>query len=221
MKQAIGRAMKRGAKGVSVRVAGRLNGAEIARAEHYHEGSIPRQTLRADIDYGFSEANTTYGKIGVKVWIYKGEVLKKSLSSGKSSEVNNQKVSSAPSLDEKRKKFDSLAPTGIGSPRGDLKPSLGEKRRAPGFSKPFNGGDLKDDKKPSLNKGRRIFASKKTPKDGTSKDDTEPKLVGGRRTSSSSRGTNSGLKDDSKSSLSKKNTDSTNASPKNEEGGTE
>lgn len=80
MKQAIGKAMRLGAKGVKVRVAGRLNGAEIARAEHYHEGTIPLQTLRADIDYGFSEANTTYGKIGVKVWIYKGEVLKKSFS---------------------------------------------------------------------------------------------------------------------------------------------
>ena len=79
MKQAIGRAMKRGAKGVKVRVSGRLNGAEIARAEHYHEGTIPLQTLRADIDYGFAEANTTYGKIGVKVWLYKGEVLKKSV----------------------------------------------------------------------------------------------------------------------------------------------
>ena len=74
-KQAIGRTMKTGAKGIKVMVAGRLNGAEIARSESYHEGTIPLQTLRADIDYGFAEANTTYGKIGVKVWIYKGEVL--------------------------------------------------------------------------------------------------------------------------------------------------
>lgn len=75
MKQAIGRAMKIGAKGIKVNVGGRLGGAEIARSEHYHEGTIPLQTIRADIDYGFAEANTTFGKIGVKVWIYKGEVL--------------------------------------------------------------------------------------------------------------------------------------------------
>lgn len=76
MKQAIGRTMRLGAKGIKTRVSGRLNGAEISRAEDYHEGTIPLQTLRADIDYGFAEANTTYGKLGVKVWIYKGEVLK-------------------------------------------------------------------------------------------------------------------------------------------------
>ncbi len=75
MKQSMGRAMKFGAKGIKTSVSGRLNGAEIARNEHYHEGTIPLQTLRADIDYGFWEADTTYGKIGVKVWIYKGEVL--------------------------------------------------------------------------------------------------------------------------------------------------
>lgn len=76
MKQSIGRTMRLGAKGIKTRVSGRLGGAEIARSEDYHEGTIPLQTLRADIDYGFAEANTTYGKIGVKVWIYKGEVLK-------------------------------------------------------------------------------------------------------------------------------------------------
>ena len=75
MKLAIGRTMKAGVKGIKVACSGRLGGAEIARSEHYHEGTIPLQTLRADIDYGFWEANTTYGKIGVKVWIYKGEVL--------------------------------------------------------------------------------------------------------------------------------------------------
>ncbi|MBQ2810242.1 MAG: 30S ribosomal protein S3 [Clostridia bacterium] len=74
MKQAIGRTMKF-AKGIKIACSGRLGGAEIARTEHYHEGTIPLQTLRADIDYGFWEANTTYGKIGVKVWIYKGEIL--------------------------------------------------------------------------------------------------------------------------------------------------
>lgn len=75
MKQAIGRAMKNGAKGIKVNVSGRLGGAEIARSEHYHEGTIPLHTLRADIDYGFAEANTTYGRIGVKVWVYKGEIM--------------------------------------------------------------------------------------------------------------------------------------------------
>jgi small subunit ribosomal protein S3 len=75
MKQAMSRTMKLGAKGIKTACAGRLGGAEIARTEHYHEGTIPLQTLRADIDYGFAEADTTYGKIGVKVWIYKGEVL--------------------------------------------------------------------------------------------------------------------------------------------------
>ncbi|MCM1577329.1 MAG: 30S ribosomal protein S3 [Ruminococcus sp.] len=76
MKQAIGRAMKLGAKGIKVKVGGRLAGAEIARSETYHEGTIPLQTIRADIDYGFAEAHTTYGRLGVKVWIYKGEILK-------------------------------------------------------------------------------------------------------------------------------------------------
>ena len=75
MKNAIGRAMRMGAKGIKVMCAGRLGGAEIARSESYHEGTIPLQTIRADIDYGFAEAATTYGRIGVKVWIYKGEVL--------------------------------------------------------------------------------------------------------------------------------------------------
>ncbi len=75
MRQTMSRAMKLGAKGIKTACSGRLGGAEIARSEHYHEGTIPLQTLRADIDYGFAEANTTYGKIGVKTWIYKGEVL--------------------------------------------------------------------------------------------------------------------------------------------------
>lgn len=75
MKQAVSRAMKMGAKGIKIACSGRLAGAEIARTEWYSEGKVPLHTLRADIDYGFAEANTTYGKIGVKVWIYKGEVL--------------------------------------------------------------------------------------------------------------------------------------------------
>ena len=83
MKMALRNTMRLGAQGIKISCSGRLGGAEIARSEHYHEGTIPLQTLRADIDYGFWEANTTYGKIGVKVWIYKGEVL---------NEVNRQGV---------------------------------------------------------------------------------------------------------------------------------
>ena len=75
MKQCMAKAMKAGAKGIKTACSGRLGGAEIARSEFYREGTIPLQTLRADIDYGFGEADTTYGKIGIKVWIYKGEVL--------------------------------------------------------------------------------------------------------------------------------------------------
>ena len=75
MKQSMQKAMKAGALGIKTAVSGRLGGADMARTEFYKEGTIPLQTLRADIDYGFYEANTTYGKIGVKVWIYKGEVL--------------------------------------------------------------------------------------------------------------------------------------------------
>ena len=75
MKMSIRNTMRLGAKGIKINCSGRLGGAEIARSEHYHEGTIPLQTIRADIDYGFAEADTTYGKIGIKVWIYKGEIL--------------------------------------------------------------------------------------------------------------------------------------------------
>jgi SSU ribosomal protein S3P len=77
MKQSVGRTMRLGAKGIKIACSGRLGGAEIARSESYREGSIPLHTLRADIDYGFAEANTTYGRIGIKVWIFKGEILPK------------------------------------------------------------------------------------------------------------------------------------------------
>ena len=79
MKNAMGRAMRAGAKGIKCSASGRLGGREIAGVEHYHEGTIPLQTIRADIEYGFAEANTTYGKVGCKVWIYKGEVLNTTL----------------------------------------------------------------------------------------------------------------------------------------------
>ena len=91
MKLAIGRTMRLGVKGIKVSCAGRLAGAEIARTEHYHEGTIPLQTLRADIDYGFWEANTTYGKIGVKVWIYKGEVLAEAANEGRRNDRNDRR----------------------------------------------------------------------------------------------------------------------------------
>lgn len=79
MKQTMGRVMRSGAKGVKIKCSGRLGGAEIARVEGYHDGSIPLQTLRADIEYGFAEARTTYGRIGVKVWVYRGEILSKGI----------------------------------------------------------------------------------------------------------------------------------------------
>ncbi len=91
MRKAIDSTMKAGAKGIKVNASGRLGGAEIARTEHYHEGTIPLQTLRADIDYGFAEAKTTYGRIGIKVWIYKGEILKKSVVKEGNRHVNAKK----------------------------------------------------------------------------------------------------------------------------------
>ena len=92
VKQAIGRTMKLGSRGIKVQVSGRLGGAEIARSETYHEGTIPLQTIRADIDYGFAEAKTTYGRIGVKVWIYRGEVLHENRrSNNRSKRSNNRK----------------------------------------------------------------------------------------------------------------------------------
>ena len=117
MKQAIGRTMRLGAKGIKIACSGRLGGAEIARTEHYHEGTIPLQTIRADIDYGFWEANTTYGKIGVKVWIYKGEVL---------SEVNKTTEKN----DKPKRRFNK------DNNRGDRK-----ERRAPRASKTTEGGE--------------------------------------------------------------------------------
>ena len=93
MKMAIRNTMRLGAKGIKIACSGRLGGAEIAKTEHYHDGTIPLQTLRADIDYGFWEANTTYGKIGIKVWIYKGEVL---------NEENRPAAEQAPRRDDRR-----------------------------------------------------------------------------------------------------------------------
>ena len=102
MKQSIGRAMKLGAKGIKVRCGGRLGGAEIARAETYHEGTIPLQTIRADIDYGTAEAHTTYGRIGVKVWINHGEILDKGLQ-GAVREEKREKRERRPRKDGERR----------------------------------------------------------------------------------------------------------------------
>ncbi len=107
MKQAISRAMKLGAKGIKVKVGGRLGGAEIARSESYHEGTIPLQTIRADIDYGFAEAHTTYGRLGVKVWIYKGEVLK--------GDVNAAKAAAAEKPERKPRRSSGDRPRGNGN----------------------------------------------------------------------------------------------------------
>ena len=90
LKQAIGRAMKLGAKGIKIQVSGRIGGAEIARSETYKEGTIPLQTIRADIDYGFAEAKTTYGRIGIKVWIYTGEVLQVSINENRQKPVRRR-----------------------------------------------------------------------------------------------------------------------------------
>ena len=120
MQMAIRNTMRLGAKGIKISCAGRLGGAEIAKTEHYHEGTIPLQTLRADIEYGFWEANTTYGKIGIKVWIYRGEVL---------NEVN--RTAAAPRNDRRGDRRDNRGGdrrgqnrgNGERQPRGDRKPA--------------------------------------------------------------------------------------------------
>ena len=102
MKMAIRNTMRNGAKGIKVKCSGRLGGAEIARDEHYHEGTIPLQTIRADIDYGFFEANTTYGKIGVKVWIYKGEILNEVNRPGNNQRRNDRRDNRGDRRDNRR-----------------------------------------------------------------------------------------------------------------------
>lgn len=128
MKNAMGRAMRMGALGIKVQCSGRLNGAEIARTEHYHDGTIPLQTLRADIDYGFAEAATTYGRIGVKCWIYKGEVLSQALrTTPRTLDTKNFKERS----DRPRRRDDRRF--------GDRKPGSGDRR--PGFGGPRQGNN--------------------------------------------------------------------------------
>ena len=121
MKMAIRNTMRLGAKGIKINCSGRLGGAEIARAEHYHEGTIPLQTLRADIDYGFWEANTTYGKIGIKVWIYRGEVL---------SEVNRTTANAPRDNKDRKNNFrrDNRGGDRRGNNRNDRTPREGGRR---------------------------------------------------------------------------------------------
>ncbi len=116
MKGSIGRTMKSGAKGIKIKCGGRLGGAEIARSECYHEGTIPLQTIRADIDYGFAEANTTYGRIGIKVWIYKGEILKGDAAKAAANKERYERKNDRP-RDNKRRRDDRN-----GGDRGDRRP---------------------------------------------------------------------------------------------------
>ena len=154
MKMAIRNTMRHGAKGIKIACSGRLGGAEIARSEHYHEGTIPLQTLRADIDYGFWEANTTYGKIGVKVWIYKGEIL---------SEVNRPAAQEAARNDRRNDRRP-------GDRRGDRRPGG---NRPAGDRRP--GGDRRGagDRRPGGNRPgaeRRPAPVERTPRTTTPKE---------------------------------------------------
>ena len=125
MKQAIGRTMRLGAKGIKISCSGRLGGAEIARTEHYHEGTIPLQTIRADIEYGFWEANTTYGKIGIKVWIYKGEVLAESENAARRNDRTDRRP---PRRDGDRRRDGGRGPrNNNGGFRGGRKPEGGNR----------------------------------------------------------------------------------------------
>ena len=126
MKNAMGRAMRMGARGIKTQVSGRLGGAEIARTEHYHDGTIPLQTLRADIDYGFAEAATTFGRIGVKVWIYKGEVLSQTL------RTTPRTMDTSKPYQERRER----------RPRrdGDRRGGFGDRRQGGGFNRDRQGG---------------------------------------------------------------------------------
>ena len=126
MKQSMGRAMRMGAKGIKVCCSGRLGGREIAGVEHYHEGTIPLQTIRADIEYGFAEAATTFGRIGVKVWIYKGEVLSQTL------RTTPRTMDTSKPYQERRER----------RPRrdGDRRGGFGDRRQGGGFNRDRQGG---------------------------------------------------------------------------------
>ena len=147
MKNAMGRAMRAGAKGIKVCCSGRLGGREIAGNEHYHEGTIPLQTLRADIDYGFAEAATTYGRIGVKVWIYKGEVLTQAL------RTTPRTLDTSKPYQERRER-----------PRRDRRDG---DRRQGGFNRDRqNGGFNRDRQNGNFNRGPRPAGQANAPKEG-------------------------------------------------------
>ena len=146
MKNAMGRAMRAGAKGIKTSCSGRLGGAEIARTEHYHDGTIPLQTLRADIDYGFAEAATTYGRIGVKVWIYKGEVLTQAL------RTTPRTLDTSKPYQERRER-----------PRRDRRDG---DRRQGGFNRDRQGGFNRDRQNGGFNRGPRPAGQANTPKEG-------------------------------------------------------
>ena len=128
MKQAIQRATRLGAKGIKCTCGGRLGGAEIARSESYHEGTIPLQTIRADIDYGFAEANTTYGRVGCKVWIYKGEVLNSTLRS----------ENPEPARRERRDRRPNDRRNGDRRGNGERRPYNNDRRSYNGERRPYN-----------------------------------------------------------------------------------
>ena len=146
MKNAMGRAMRAGAKGIKTSCSGRLGGAEIARTENYHDGTIPLQTLRADIDYGFAEAATTYGRIGVKVWIYKGEVLTQAL------RTTPRTLDTSKPYQERRDR-----------PRRDRRDG---DRRQGGFNRDRQGGFNRDRQNGGFNRGPRPAGQANTPKEG-------------------------------------------------------
>ena len=152
MKNAMGRAMRAGARGIKTCCSGRLGGAEIARTEHYHDGTIPLQTLRADIDYGFAEAATTYGRIGVKVWIYKGEVLTQTL------RTTPRTLDTSKPYQERRER-----------PRRDRRDG---DRRQGGFNRDRQGGGFNRGPRPAgqggfnNNRGPRPAAQANAPKEG-------------------------------------------------------
>ena len=138
MKNAMGRAMRMGARGIKVKCGGRLGGAEIARSECYHEGTIPLQTIRADIEYGFAEANTTYGRIGVKVWIYKGEVLSQTLRSTPRTMDLSKPVGERKRRDDRRPQNGERRPGGYN--RDNRAPQNGERRQGYGARPAGQGG---------------------------------------------------------------------------------
>ena len=146
MKNSMGRAMRAGAKGIKTSCSGRLGGAEIARTEHYHDGTIPLQTLRADIDYGFAEAATTYGRIGVKVWIYKGEVLTQTLrTTPRTIDTKNYKE-----REQRPRRRDGDRRGGFNRQGGDRRP--GGFNRQGGAPRPSNGPRPNNGPRPSAPK---------------------------------------------------------------------